>query len=97
VPKLPFDSFVFRSPLVGVAYLPDACRGYYTPVADGRFTFEVQLPKAMETAEAQLYVNDESVTGEVHNGRIRFSTDRCCGQRICWEIHQTAFNTAVTV
>ncbi|HDP33864.1 MAG TPA: hypothetical protein ENN29_02005, partial [Candidatus Hydrogenedentes bacterium] len=96
-PKLPFDSFVFRSPLVGVAYLPDACRGYYTPVADGRFTFEVQLPKAMETAEAQLYVNDESVTGEVHNGRIRFSTDRCCGQRICWEIHQTAFNTAVTV
>ena len=56
-PKLPFDEFTFRTPLVGVAYLSDKLRGSYTPVVPGTFRFAIRLPRALSPATARLWIN----------------------------------------
>lgn len=86
VPKLPFDSFVFRSSLVGIAYLPDKCRGYYAPVADGQFNFKMALPATLDATTVSLQVNGVNLEYEISNGNICFSCDGHRGQRIEWEI-----------
>lgn len=85
-PKLPFDSFVFRSSLIGIAYLPDKCRGYYAPVADGQFNFRMALPATLGASMVSLQVNGVNLEYEVNNRDICFSYDGHHGNRIEWEI-----------
>jgi hypothetical protein len=85
-PKLPFDTFVFRSPLVGVAYLPEACRGYYTPVADGNFAFRIHKPSDSCIDNLRLTVDDLPVAYTIENYFFCFSADGLTEQRIQWEI-----------
>ena len=85
-PRLPFNSFVFRSPLVGVAFLPDACRGYYTPVADGTFAFRIHKPSDSCIDNLRLTVDDLPVAYTIENDFFCFSVNGLTGQRIQWEI-----------
>jgi hypothetical protein len=81
-PHVPFDSFALRLPLLGVAYLPDRCRGYYTPVTDDTFTFAVRPPAGAGT----LMVNGQVAAFAVKDGRWWFTVPGRSGKRIVWEM-----------
>ena len=85
-PKLPFNSFVFRSSLIGVAYFPEKCRGYYAPVVNGQFNFLITLPNNLDSAKVSLQVNGQDLEYEVKSQNICFSYSGQCGHRIKWEI-----------
>lgn len=85
-PKLPFDTFVFRSPLVGIAYLPYTCRGYYLPVADGNFTFKILKPSESCIDNMRIFIDDIPIAYTLENDFLCFSVNRLTRQRINWEI-----------
>jgi len=87
-PRMPFDSFAIRLPLIGVAYLPGRCRGYYAPTVDGAFRFAIRPPAAVDPASLTLKVNGDTVPLALDDsGRLRFEAPGSKAAKITWEIH----------
>ncbi len=86
-PRLPFDTFAIRLPLVGAAYLLDRHRGYYAPVAPGTFRFAIRPPARVPPKKATLHLNGRNAACTVDDdGRICFESAGTPGRRIVWEI-----------
>ena len=88
-PRMPTNAFVLRTPLIGLAYLPDRHRGYYTPIVDGRFRFAVRPPANVNPQRASLTINDRlaKATPDDH-GLLRFDVPAKADAKIRWEIKQ---------
>ncbi len=86
-PLLPFDTFILRLPLIGIAYREKQCRGYYRPVVSSNFSFAIR-PPANGTA-LRLNVNgaDHPFTN-TSDGLICFEVHGEPGQTIQWEIDE---------
>jgi len=86
-PRLPFDSFAIRLPLLGAAYLPDRHRGYYLPVAAGPFRFAVRCPANLDPGRVHLTVGGAEAPYDVAPDRlVRFECTGIPGTRIAWEM-----------
>jgi hypothetical protein len=86
-PRMPFDAFAIRLPLIGAAYLLGRHRGYYTPVVQGKFHFAVRPPTGLNAAMALLTVSGRRVPIVTDNkGLVRFEAVAKPGDRITWEI-----------
>jgi hypothetical protein len=91
-PRLPFDSFAIRLPLIGVAYLPGRHRGYYIPIVAKRFKFAVRAPAGLDPQCLRLKVNGAPATHSVDSeGLVCFESDGEPGVRICWEAGDKAY------
>jgi hypothetical protein len=89
-PRMPFDSFAIRLPLIGAAYLPGRCRGYYAPVVAGTFRFAIRPPADVNPSSAMLEVNGEPFTFTIDDrGRICFEAQCSTPEKITWEMHST--------
>ena len=87
-PRMPSDSFAIRLPLIGVAYLPGRCRGYYAPTVNGAFRFAIRPPAAVDPASLTLKVNGNTVPIALDDsGRLRFEAPGSKAAKITWEIH----------
>jgi hypothetical protein len=86
-PHLPFDTFAIRTPLLGVAYMPRATRGYYRPVAKGTFRFAVRPPAGLPTEPIALSINGQPATFQLDDsGRIRFEAQGTTRHEVRWEV-----------
>ena len=85
-PRVPFDRLSLRLPLMGLAYLRDRHRGYYRPVCEGSFRFEVRLPAALDCGRARVLVDDEEVPSACVDDHARFEVRGGPGDKIRWEI-----------
>jgi hypothetical protein len=86
-PRMPFDSFAIRLPLIGAAY--DRCRhrGYYAPVVPGTFRFAVRAPAGLDPNGAALLVNGHKTAFEVDRAkRVCFRSAGTPGKKIVWSI-----------
>jgi hypothetical protein len=86
-PRMPTDAFVLRTPLIGVAYLPDRHRGTYAPVVDGHFRFAVRPPAKTDPKHISLTINDRPAKTTLdQHGLLRFDVPARAGTRVRWEI-----------
>jgi hypothetical protein len=86
-PRLPFDTFDIRLPLMGAAYKPGEHRGYYAPSAPGKFRFAVRPPAGVPPDRARLTVNGRKAKfTPSEDGTILFDTEGTPDTRIEWEI-----------
>ena len=85
-PKLPFDQFCLKLPLIGVAYLPDRHRGFYRPVAAGSFPFEIKLPGNLDCDNFQILVQGVEREVSCRDGHVAFEVAAQVGDAIRWEI-----------
>ena len=86
-PRVPFDSFVIRLPLIGAAYVPGNHRGYYTPVVAGAFRFAVRCPSATHPSRLDVTVNGSTSRPTIDaDGFVRFEATGQPGRKITWEI-----------
>jgi hypothetical protein len=86
-PRVPFDSFVIRLPLIGAAYEPRRHRGYYTPVCSGTFHFAIRPPSQIPPHSARVTVEGQDIRTDVDDeGLVHFETQGIPEKQIRWEI-----------
>lgn len=85
-PRLPFDSFVLHTPLIGIACRPDACRGYYVPVCDEKFSFAIHTPQHNNKGSLLCFVNGLQVECKEQDNLFRFCVEGKRGSPIQWEM-----------
>jgi hypothetical protein len=86
-PRMPFDSFAIRLPLIGVGYLPGRCRGYYAPIARDSFHFAVRPPAGVDAKAATVKCKGEAIAFTIEDGGlICFDAVGSPNEKITWEI-----------
>jgi len=85
-PKVPFDRYSLRLPLMGLAYLPDRHRGYYRPVTAGLFRFAIQPPARLSPGDCRLILNGDPAGFTQRDGQMEFEARGRPGDEIRWEI-----------
>lgn len=75
-PRLPFDRFVLRTPLLGVAYTPDSVQGYYAPTgqAEDGVVLRVRVPRGRCASDW---------IAECHGTPCAVTTD---GDQVCFRV-----------
>jgi len=85
-PRLPFDRFSLRLPLIALAYLHDRHRGTYRPITAGSFRFEVALPRGLSCEGFRLLLNGNETDASCSDGHVAFETEGKPGRTIEWEV-----------
>jgi hypothetical protein len=85
-PRLPFDGFSLRLPLIGLTYLADRHRGYYRPITERSFRFEVRLPEGLACDAFRILLNGIETDGSCRGGHVAFEGAGAPGKAIQWEI-----------
>jgi hypothetical protein len=85
-PRLPFDRFCLRLPLLGVAYLRDRQRGVYRPIVEGNFRFEVELPDGLACDTFRLLLDGYETEAPCTRGHVKFEAGGRPGKNIEWEL-----------
>jgi hypothetical protein len=85
-PRVPFERFSLRLPLIGIAYLQDRHRGAYSPIATGVFRFRVRLPAGLSAGNYRFLLNGAPTEARLAEGHLEFEAPGSPGNTIQWEI-----------
>jgi hypothetical protein len=85
-PRVPFDNYSLRTPLIGIAYLSDRHRGYYHPIADRTLGLRVRLPPSLGPDNYQCLLNGEPSPSAYRQGHVEFEFPGKRGVPVRWEI-----------
>lgn len=85
-PRLPFDRFSLRLPLIGLAYLHDRHRGTYRPITERSFRFDVALPRGLSCDGFRLLLNGNETEASCRDRHVVFEAEGNPGSRIEWEV-----------